>query len=53
MKNSSNVSRLFLIVFRSVFSTFVEKYFDLLVYKPVRVSIAKKTGLNILEFFVD
>jgi len=32
---------------------FVEKYFDLLVYKPVQVPIAKKTGFNILELFVD
>jgi len=32
---------------------FVEKYFDLLVYKPVRVSSAKETGLNMLKFFVD
>jgi len=36
----------------SVFIT-IEKYFDLLVYKTVQVSIAKKTGLNILEFFLD
>jgi len=43
----------FLAFFRSVFITFVEKYFDLLVYKPVRVSITKKTGINILELFVD
>ena len=34
-KNSSNVSRLFLLVFRSVIIRFVEKYFDLFVYKPV------------------
>jgi len=32
---------------------FVEKYFDLLIYKPVGVSIVKKTGFNILKFFVD
>jgi len=31
----------------------LRKYFDLLVYKPVRVSIAKKAGFNILESFVD
>jgi len=50
--NSSNVSPLFLLIFRSVFITFVEKYFDVFVYKPVRVSTAKETGFNILEFFV-
>jgi len=32
---------------------FVEKYFDLLVYKRVRVSIAKTTGFNMLTFFMD
>ena len=38
---------------RSVFITFVEKYFDLFVCKPVRVSITTKTGFNMLKFFVD
>jgi len=33
--------------------TFVKKYFYLPVYKPVRVSIAKKTGFNMLKLFVD
>jgi len=43
----------YLACFRSVFITFVEKYFDLFVYKPVRVSIAKETGFSILELFVN
>jgi len=33
--------------------TFVKKYFYLPVNKPVRVSIAKKTGFNMLKLFVD
>jgi len=32
---------------------FVEKHFDLFVYKAVRVSIAKETGFNVLELFVN
>ena len=37
----------------SVFIMFVEKYFDLLIYKPVGVSIVKKTGFDMLKFSVD
>jgi len=37
---------------KECFITFVKKYFYLPVYKPVQVSIAKKTGFNMLKFFV-
>jgi len=38
---------------KECFITIVEKYFDLFVYKLVRVSIAMKTRFNMLKFFVD
>jgi len=38
---------------KEYFIPFVEKYFDLLVYKPVQVSIAKKTEFNSTFAFSD
>ena len=51
---SLSSSGLFLLVFgRSIFTKFAEKPFDLLFYKLVRVSIAKKTRFTNLKFRVD
>jgi len=43
-KNSSRSSRIFLFVFgRSIFITFVNKYFDLLIYKLLQECMVTKT----------